>query len=65
MMSIPYEVKEGDDPAFIPGRCGAVFCCGKQIGVFGEISPVVLTAFGLEQPTCAFELDLRGFVDAE
>lgn len=65
MMSIPYAVKEGDDPAFIPGRCGAVFCEDKQIGVFGEISPVVLNAFGLEQPTCAFELDLRGFVETE
>lgn len=62
MMSISYEVVEGNDPAFIPGRCGDIYFNGKKIGVFGEISPAVLTAFGLEQPTAAFELDLRDFV---
>ncbi len=62
MMSISYEVIEGNDPAFIPGRCGEIHSNGKKIGVFGEISPAVLTAFGLEQPTAAFELDLRDFV---
>ena len=62
MMSISYEVKECDDPAFIPGRCGAIIADGKQIGVFGEIHPAVLNAFGLEQPTAAFELDLRPYV---
>ena len=62
MMSISYEVVEGNDPAFIPGRCGEIHSNGKIIGVFGEISPAVLTAFGLEQPTAAFELDLRDFV---
>ena len=62
MMSIPYEVKESDDPAFIEGRRGMIVSGGKTIGVFGEISPAVLNAFGLEQPTAAFEIDLRDFV---
>ena len=62
MMSISYEVAEGNDPAFIPGRCGEIRSNGKKIGVFGEISPAVLNAFGLEQPTAAFELDLRDFI---
>ena len=62
MMSIPYEIRESEDPAFIPGRCGTIVSNGKEIGVFGEIHPAVLNAFGLEQPTAAFELDLRDFV---
>lgn len=63
MMSIPYEVRETTDSAFIPGRCGSIYVNDKEIGVFGEIHPSVLNAFGLEQPTIAFELDLRNFVE--
>ena len=62
MMSIPYEVEASDDPAFIEGRSGKIVSGGKVIGVFGEIHPAVLNAFGLEQPTAAFEIDLRDFV---
>ncbi len=65
MMAIPYEVREGTDTAFIPGRCGAVFSNERLIGVFGEISPAVLNAFGLDHPTAAFEFDLRGFAAEE
>lgn len=59
MMSIDYLIKEGNDPAFIEGRCGAIFSGKNRIGVFGEIHPDVLTNFGLEHPVCAFEMDLR------
>jgi len=62
MMSIKYEIKEGNDPAYIPGRCGDIYCNGNKIGSFGELSPAVLNAFGLEQPTSAFEMDLRDFI---
>ena len=62
MMSISYTVNEGNDPAFITGRCGEINFNGKKIGVFGEINPAVLNAFGLEQPTAAFEIDLRDFI---
>ncbi|HJJ31170.1 MAG TPA: phenylalanine--tRNA ligase subunit beta [Methanocorpusculum sp.] len=62
MMSIPYEVRASEDPAFIEGRSGEIVSNGKVIGVFGEIHPAVLNAFGLEQPTAAFEIDLRDFV---
>jgi len=65
MMAIPYVVKESADPAFIPGRCGDIYVSGKKVGVFGEINPDVLAAFGLEHPVAAFEMDLRGFVESE
>ena len=61
-MAISYEVREGSDGAFIPGRCAAVFVEGEQVGVFGEINPDVLNAFGIEQPVCAAEMDVRRFV---
>jgi phenylalanyl-tRNA synthetase beta chain len=58
-LSIPYTVVESADPAFIDGRRGDILVEGKRVGVFGEIHPAVLTAFELEHPVAALELDLR------
>jgi phenylalanyl-tRNA synthetase beta chain len=58
-LSVGYTVKESDDPAFISGRRADIVVGGKNIGVFGEIHPAVLTAFELEHPVAAFEFDLR------
>ncbi|HJJ98784.1 MAG TPA: phenylalanine--tRNA ligase subunit beta [Methanocorpusculum sp.] len=58
MAALPYEVRESKDQAFLRGRRGDVYVAGKYVGVFGEISPDVLTAFGLEHPVAAFELSL-------
>ena len=57
MAALSYEVRESEDPAFLDGRRGDVYAAGKKVGVFGEISPDVLTAFGLEHPVAAFEMD--------
>ena len=58
-LSVAYTVRESADPAFIDGRRGDIIADGKLVGVFGEIHPAVITAFELEQPVAAFELDLR------
>ena len=51
------EIKEENHPSFIAGRCAAVFIGKNKIGYFGEIKPSVITAFELEYPVIAFELD--------
>jgi phenylalanyl-tRNA synthetase beta chain len=58
-LRIPYSAEVSDDAAFIEGRRADLMVGGKKAGVFGEIHPAVLTAFELEQPVAAFELDLR------
>jgi phenylalanyl-tRNA synthetase beta chain len=52
------EIKPGEHPSFLPGRCGAITSVGREIGIIGEISPKVLQAFGLNLPTAAFELEM-------
>ena len=42
-----------DHPSFIEGRCGK-----NGYGFFGELSPQVITNFGIEVPVTAFELKL-------
>jgi phenylalanyl-tRNA synthetase beta chain len=57
-LSREYEVKELDDPRFIPGRAAAVLYKGNQIGIFGEIHPETLENWGVTVPCTAGELDL-------
>ncbi len=58
-LALTFAVRESEDPAFIEGRRGDILVNGKQVGVFGEIHPAVLTAFELEHSVAAMELDLR------
>lgn len=58
-LSLEYSVTDSADPAFIYGRCANILINGRKAGVFGEIHPAVSTAFDLEHPVAAFELDLR------
>lgn len=53
-----FQIKSGEHPSFLTGRCGAVTSDGREIGIIGEISPRVLQAFGLNLPTAAFELEM-------
>ncbi|MFH1054986.1 MAG: hypothetical protein V1744_02700 [Candidatus Altiarchaeota archaeon] len=53
-MKLKTDEKPYDHPSFITGRCSA-----NQYGFYGEISPEVLTNFGLEVPATAFELRLN------
>lgn len=53
-----YELKESEDPAFLPGRVADIYVGGKKIGVFGELHPGVLTAFELGYAVIGFEADM-------
>lgn len=57
-MGLSYEVSESQDPALIEGRRADIVVQGTVIGVFGEIHPGVLSAFDIDQPVAAIELDL-------
>lgn len=59
-----YEVKESNDPRFIPGRQAAVILNGKQVGVFGEIHPQVLENWTITVPCFGGELDLEELLAA-
>jgi phenylalanyl-tRNA synthetase beta chain len=51
--------RPGEDDAFHPGRCAQVSVDGEEVGVTGELHPLVREAFELpEQPICALEFDL-------
>ncbi|MEI6387288.1 MAG: phenylalanine--tRNA ligase subunit beta [Spirochaetota bacterium] len=47
-----------EDPRFIPGRQAIMLYRGTAIGVYGEVHPRVLAAWGINLPAAAIELDL-------
>lgn len=54
------EISSSDNPSFIKGRVADVKGSSKNgniEGVFGEISPKVITNFDLEYPVIAFEIE--------
>lgn len=57
-LGIKYRVVKTDHPSFIPGRVGRLSAKGRDIAYLGEMHPEVLSNFGIEQPACAFELNL-------
>ncbi len=55
-LDIPAEIIPSQDGALVPGRRADLMQGGQRIGCFGELHPLVLRAFGLEQPAVALEL---------
>ncbi len=60
-----YEVREADDPRFIPGRQAQVMVNGKVAGIFGELHPQVLENWQISVPCTAGELDLEFLMATE
>ena len=53
-----YRLQEIEDPRFIPGRTAAIMYGDTQVGMFGEVHPVVLANWGIGVPIAAAEVDL-------
>jgi phenylalanyl-tRNA synthetase beta chain len=58
-LGVEWQIKEFSHPTFIEGRVGRVIVDGCDIGVVGEVNPVVLEAWRLENPVVAFELNFQ------
>jgi phenylalanyl-tRNA synthetase beta chain len=59
-----YDLIPEDHPSFIPGRFGKILYSGVEIGMIGEIHPIVLSNFELDLPVVAFELDISRLLES-
>ncbi len=55
-MGVAAEIVPSQDGALLPGRGADLMAEGRRIGCFGELHPIVLKSFGLEQPVVAMEM---------
>jgi len=62
---VEWQIKETAHPSFIEGRVGKVIVGGADVGVVGEINPLVLEAWKLENPVTAFEINLQRIIESK
>ena len=46
-----------DDPSYHPGRCARVTIAGQDVGIFGQIHPLVAANYGIDAEIYAAELN--------
>ncbi|MGA2680668.1 MAG: phenylalanine--tRNA ligase subunit beta [Candidatus Bathyarchaeia archaeon] len=58
-LGVEWQITETAHPSFIEGRVGKVIVGDIDVGFVGEINPLVLEAWKLENPVASFEIDLQ------
>ncbi|HIR09320.1 MAG TPA: phenylalanine--tRNA ligase subunit beta, partial [Candidatus Avoscillospira stercoripullorum] len=51
-----------DDPSFHPGRCARVSAGGKDLGLFGQVHPLVAANYGMDVEVYAAQLSFSDFL---
>ena len=62
---VDWQIKETTHPSFIEGRVGKVIVAGSEVGVVGEVNPLVLEAWKLENPAAAFEVNFQKILETK
>ena len=62
---VEWQIKETMHPSFIEGRVGRVIVAGSEVGVVGEVNPLVLEAWKLENPAAAFEVNFQKILETK
>ncbi len=60
---VDWQIEETTHPSYIEGRVGKIIVAGMEVGIVGEINPLVLEAWKLENPTAAFEINLQRILE--
>ena len=60
---VEWQIKETTHPSFIEGRVGKVIVAGAEVGFVGEVNPLVLEMWKLENPAAAFEVNFKKILD--
>ena len=53
-----YELETAESNEFIQGRTARIIIAGKEVGLIGEVSPILLEKWEVYMPSAAFEIDL-------
>ncbi|MDO4539731.1 MAG: phenylalanine--tRNA ligase subunit beta, partial [Syntrophomonadaceae bacterium] len=55
---------KADHPSWHPGRSALVLAGDKEIGILGEVHPLVRSAYDIKPRVCALEIDVRSLYEA-
>jgi phenylalanyl-tRNA synthetase beta chain len=56
---VEWQIKEATHPSYIEGRAGKVIISCVEVGIVGEVNPLVLETWKLENPAAAFEVNFQ------
>ena len=59
MLDLQYQIKETENPSFINGRCGKIIINNKQVGIIGEITPLIIKNNKIKMPVASLEIDIQ------
>ena len=60
--SAGYFIRQGDNPAYFPGRAADIVAHGQTIGSLGVVHPEVITAFDLNLPCSGLQINIEPFL---
>ena len=55
--NVTFEAPQIPNPSYHPGRCAQVLANGQEVGVFGQIHPLVAQNYGVDAEFYCAELD--------
>ena len=64
-LAVKYELSPCNYRTFIEGRGAKIIVEGKDVGIFGEVSPKVVTDFEITHPVIMFEMDLSSIISGK
>jgi len=59
---LSFEAESGN-PSYHPGRCARVSAGGRELGVLGQVHPLVCRRYGIETEVCCAQLELDAMFD--
>ena len=59
MLDIEYEIKETENPSFIEGRVGKILINNKDVGIIGELKPIILKNNRIRMPVASLEIEIE------
>ena len=64
-LGMRWQIKETLHTSFIEGRVGKIILDGVDVGVLGEVNPLVLESWKLENPVAAFEVNMNKIIESK
>jgi phenylalanyl-tRNA synthetase beta chain len=62
---VEWQIKETTHPSFIEGRAGKVIVNDTIVGIVGEVNPLVLEMWKLENPVAAFQINFQRILEGK
>jgi len=59
ILAVEYKIEETEHPNFIQGRVGKIIINNKELGILGEVAPLLLKSFELKMAAVALEMDIE------